>query len=146
MQNLSSSQGEFWVARSSIKSFRFLYLHLVMQLNRYDKLMTRKALESLPNFRWCLGPNCSSGQIHRMGNAEPIMICNSCGFRMCFVHQIPWHRNGISCAEWDLLAGDEKSQDAASAKLLKEITKACPSPSCGWRIQKIDGCDQMTCE
>ncbi|KAH0562384.1 hypothetical protein GP486_002920 [Trichoglossum hirsutum] len=111
---------------------------------RYDNLMTRKALESLPNFRWCLGPNCSSGQVHSMGDAEPIVICESCGFDMCFVHQVPWHKDGISCAEWDVLVGDKNSQDVASAKLLRESTKACPNPSCGWRIQKIDGCDQMT--
>lgn len=37
-----------------------------------------------------------------------------------------------------------QQEDLASTTLLQENTKACPG-NCGWRIEKNDGCDHMTC-
>lgn len=37
-----------------------------------------------------------------------------------------------------------QQEESASNNLLQTNTKACPG-TCGWRIQKIDGCDHMTC-
>jgi hypothetical protein len=33
-------------------------------LDRYDSLMTRAALEKKKDFRWCLSASCKSGQIY----------------------------------------------------------------------------------
>lgn len=38
----------------------------------------------------------------------------------------------------------QQKEESASNNLLQTNTKACPG-TCGWRIQKIDGCDHMTC-
>jgi IBR domain, a half RING-finger domain len=37
-----------------------------------------------------------------------------------------------------------QQEDLASTTLLQAETKACPG-NCGWRIEKNDGCDHMTC-
>jgi IBR domain, a half RING-finger domain len=37
-----------------------------------------------------------------------------------------------------------QQEDLASTTLLQANTKACPG-NCGWRIEKNDGCDHMTC-
>lgn len=38
----------------------------------------------------------------------------------------------------------QQQEESASNNLLQENTKACPG-NCGWRIEKKDGCDHMTC-
>ncbi|KAF7502706.1 hypothetical protein GJ744_005245 [Endocarpon pusillum] len=37
-----------------------------------------------------------------------------------------------------------QKEESASTTLLQTNTKACPG-NCGWRIEKKDGCDHMTC-
>lgn len=39
----------------------------------------------------------------------------------------------------------QQKEESASTILLQTNTKACPG-NCGWRIEKKDGCDHMTCE
>jgi IBR domain, a half RING-finger domain len=38
----------------------------------------------------------------------------------------------------------QRKEESASTTLLQMNTKACPG-NCGWRIEKNDGCDHMTC-
>lgn len=112
---------------------------------RYDILATRRALEqSLPNFRWCLGPNCSFGQEHPDDPKEnPIVVCSSCGFVQCSHHNTPWHTDK-SCEEYDafLIAGSSNAEKR-SEKIIKKIAKRCPG--CERYINKNGGCGHMTC-
>lgn len=113
---------------------------------RYDILATRRALEqSLPNFRWCLGPNCSFGQEHPDDPKEnPIVVCSSCGFVQCSHHNTPWHTDK-SCEEYDafLIAGSSNAEKR-SEKIIKKIAKRCPG--CERYINKNGGCGHMTCK
>lgn len=81
--------------------------------SRYDDLLTRKALEDEPNFRWCINPGCGSGAIYcaddiweEMGcrgmvfEVDPRLTepgrwiqCPNCKFDMCFVHHVPCPTN-----------------------------------------------------
>ena len=38
----------------------------------------------------------------------------------------------------------QQKEESASSSVLQTNTKACPG-NCGWRIEKNDGCDHMTC-
>ena len=67
---------------------------------RYDRLRTRDAITSDPNFIWCTNPSCDAGQVHGSGSDAPIVVCNYCGTKTCFNHQQGWH-DGFSCAEFD---------------------------------------------
>jgi hypothetical protein len=93
----------------------------------------------------CLGPGCNSGQIHDGGYENPIMTCNSCGFQTCFIHKLPWH-TGMTCPQFDARPSDAKraKQEAASKKLLLKTSQLCPG--CKRHIQKVSGCDHMTCK
>ncbi len=61
-------------------------------------------------------------------------ICVTCEASVC-----------IKCCE---LGGEGHVCDPGvlqSMKKIREMTKACPGPDCGERIEKVDGCDQMWC-
>lgn len=111
----------------------------------YEKLLTRSLLASIPDFSWCLNPaGCDSGQENSANNNY--MECVECKYRQCLQHQCAWHANE-TCEQYEYRTSGQKSRDeeAATQKILDEVSKKCPGPNCGWRIQKTDGCDHMTC-
>lgn len=115
----------------------------------YEKLLTRTALSALPEFAWCLSPTCNSGQLNISDSdtTENYMDCVSCGYKQCLHHRVEWHK-GETCTQYDYRTSGQKARDdeAATAAMLDTVSKACPGAKCGWRIQKIDGCDHMTCK
>lgn len=109
-------------------------------------LCTLETMSDMPNFRPCLAPGCDFGQVHELGAAEPIMNCNSCGRRTCFIHEGEWHAD-CTCKEMDVkLADTKRIGNEASARLLAKKTKLCPNGVCGRRIWKSGGCQRMTCQ
>lgn len=110
--------------------------------HRYEDLRIRRTLAGIPEWRWCLGPGCETGQLHAGGNEEPCMTCHQCGFKQCFVHQQKWHE-GFMCDEYDMQRIPNKEEEA-SEKLIPKITRPCPR--CHVKIQKSEGCHHMTCK
>jgi len=110
-------------------------------IHRYNNFLNSK---TLPNFRWCSNPNCTSGQVHSNGDSSPKMICTECSFVTCFTHQRPWHE-GRTCEEFDE-QGDptQKKQEAASEKTVEQSSAPCPS--CSAPVTKISGCPNVRCE
>jgi len=108
---------------------------------RYDTLLLRKQLQSMPDFRWCKNAQCGSGQIHDGGVDRPIMRCHGCNELSCFRHDIPWHYEQ-TCEEVDLLLSTNVN-DVASRTYVISNTKPCPV--CSESIEKNGGCDHMTC-
>ncbi|PQE32898.1 RING finger protein [Rutstroemia sp. NJR-2017a WRK4] len=112
----------------------------------YDKKALMSLMREDPNFTHCLGAGCDGGQIHDGGNDQPIMTCNSCGVKTCFAHKLPWH-TGLTCTEYDEQQRQRLEQEAASAQFMQANNlKQCPNPKCGLRLDKIGGCDHMTCQ
>ncbi|OCK77983.1 hypothetical protein K432DRAFT_302984 [Lepidopterella palustris CBS 459.81] len=116
---------------------------------KFDGLSAREALNDDPNFKWCRGPKCKSGQIHENGVDGNIFRCVACGFRVCVVHEDTWHE-GETCEEYDYRKSgkkekDQKAQEAASVAVISQMTKKCPGKNCTYNIEKNDGCDHMTC-
>jgi hypothetical protein len=117
---------------------------------RYDQLSTREAINDDPDWKWCLRPGCPSGQIHPNGDAEPIITCSECGFRMCAKHNREWH-GGETCQEYDYRVSgqkdrDQAAQEAASQAAVNQLSRKCPGKKCAYSIEKNDGCDHMTCK
>ncbi|KAG9236641.1 hypothetical protein BJ875DRAFT_350598, partial [Amylocarpus encephaloides] len=118
----------------------------IVKANRYDRQQLLATLKDDPNFATCLGPDCLSGQIHELGASEPILTCQVCNFKACFVHKMPWHSNQ-TCTEYDESRKLQAAQhDQRTEEFLSKTTKACPNPACGWRIQKNGGCDHLVCK
>lgn len=111
----------------------------------YDKLTTRNALGACEEFAWCLGANCNSGQLNIDNN--DFMHCANCGYQQCLRHKVPWHK-GETCEQYEYRTSGQKARDEerATEKMIDTVSKKCPGENCGWRIQKTDGCEHMTCK
>lgn len=129
------------------------YVEIHAKAESLQVYYTREALvllETLPEFRVCQSPTCHSGQFHASGAAEPIVTCNDCGFRSCFVHHMPWH-SGKTCVEVDDPGETDEELRARLAREAKDYeqkygkgTKPCPR--CNAVILKKGGCDAMLCK
>jgi hypothetical protein len=127
---------------------RLLCSYRTNMRSRYDRHMVMDSFKNDASFTMCLGPNCNSGQLHEGGIDQPIMKCNACHFKTCFVHNLPWH-SGETCAQFDLPkdgAKERLEQEVASKALLEQTAKRCPNSKCGVPIVKVNGCDHMTCK
>ena len=111
----------------------------------YDKLATRNALGALEEFAWCLKAGCGSGQ-ENIENKH-YMDCVNCGYKQCLKHRVPWH-TGETCGQYEKRTSAEKAreEEKKTEAMLDTLSKKCPGPNCGWRIQKTDGCEHMTCK
>jgi hypothetical protein len=119
---------------------------------RYSRLATREAIQSLPDFRWCAGEGCENGECYPNGERTPRISCSGCGGVNCYIHQRLWHE-GQTCEEFDRVAGADPTQaDAASAAMIHANTKRCPgrregsTTTCNAPIMKNGGCSHMSCE
>ena len=99
--------------------------------------------DSIENFVNGIARNCYSGQIHEEEDATPIVTCHKCEAQSCISHGIPFHHGG-TCAEYDKEREDEINQERASEAYINKRCKKCSD--CGIAIQKISGCDHMTCK
>ncbi|EYE93159.1 BRcat and Rcat domain-containing protein [Aspergillus ruber CBS 135680] len=121
----------------------------------YDNMKTREALEDDGEFITCVRPGCGNGQLHGGGRESPIVVCRSCGTRMCFVHRgAPWHE-GFSCEEYDRLfvyTGSDinhygpinwTTEDLRSQRTIWQIAKPCPR--CNAITEREGGCKYMRC-
>ncbi|KUJ19580.1 uncharacterized protein LY89DRAFT_683399 [Mollisia scopiformis] len=110
----------------------------------YETLQIRSTLSQIPDFRWCLNPTCRNGQIHAQNSLNPILTCNSCGYKACTIHNIKWHKDE-TCEQYDYRISGRKarSEERATEEMIKQTTKRCPR--CKTNIEKVEGCDHMTC-
>jgi hypothetical protein len=117
---------------------------------QYDKLRLLGHLATLPNFRWCLREGCQMGQVYDFSAMHNFpgtrqrsrIVCDACGFEMCFYHQMPWHE-GQTCVDYDADRGDPQAE--ATEEWLRQNTKPCPG-LCGAAVEKKGGCFHMTCQ
>ena len=113
---------------------------------RYDRLATRACISAMPNFRWCLNPECESGQIHEPCSNVSMCKCASCGFKTCVRHNQRWHE-GETCDEFEYrtrVLRQHRVQESKSKIIIEKTTKKCPQ--CKANIEKNGGCDHMSCK
>lgn len=85
-------------------------------------------------------PNCCAPNRAKKGHTKKV-TCSECHFEWCFSCHAPWHK-GMNCKDFK-----------RGSKLFKAWTKsrtegainARPCPKCKVFIQRLEGCDQMSC-
>ncbi|XP_035681742.1 E3 ubiquitin-protein ligase RNF14-like [Branchiostoma floridae] len=133
---------------------------------RYDRLLLQSSLEGMADVVYCPRKSC---QCPVMLEPDSKMAgCTACGYTFCTLCKLAYH--GVSpcrikpddlrkLREEYLAASDEgkkflekrygkKSikqalEETFSEEWLKKYAKECPQ--CGTHIQKLDGCNKMTC-
>ncbi|KAG8762009.1 hypothetical protein FRC11_011710 [Ceratobasidium sp. 423] len=94
-------------------------------LGYYEQLLIRREMGNTEQFVWCKNPICTSGQVHKPGPAQPIVTCNVCRQKSCYIHDRPWHE-GVTCEEFDAKLRKYEEQDRATRTYLVKNTKSCP--------------------
>ncbi|KAL0227390.1 hypothetical protein P9112_014714 [Eukaryota sp. TZLM1-RC] len=107
---------------------------------RYDNLLFKRLVESMPEFRWCAASSCGWGAIIESGEENPIIHCMACAAKTCYIDRVLWHE-GKTCRDYQISVYE--SEENANRNYINQNTKPCPS--CNHGIEKIDGCDHMTC-
>jgi len=111
-------------------------------LDKYEKFTLQRALESIPDLRWCPRPGCGNAMI---GGADTLLMrCSNptCMFSFCFNCKEQWHADA-SCAQYQAWKRDSVSGEKTAQQWIRQNTKNCPT--CLSPIEKNGGCNHMTC-
>nr|XP_060621177.1 E3 ubiquitin-protein ligase RNF14 isoform X1 [Anolis sagrei ordinatus]XP_060621178.1 E3 ubiquitin-protein ligase RNF14 isoform X1 [Anolis sagrei ordinatus] len=133
---------------------------------RYDRLLLQTTLDLMADMVYCPRPGCQTPVMQ-----EPsctMGICSSCNYAFCTLCKMTYH--GVSPCKIsaeklvqlrdEYLAADDTTkkfleqrygkrviqkalEEMESKEWLETNSKACPS--CGTPIEKLDGCNKMTC-
>jgi hypothetical protein len=130
----------------AVFGYNEVYQVLVKSNNRtlfefYDRQLTYQRLEQMSEFSWCPYPGCGSGQLNERNTlAQSRVSCIKCKRMICSFHRTKWH-TGMTCDEYDR---SNLTDDNRTKQWLKKYSKQCPQ--CKSSIQKIGGCDHMSCK
>lgn len=97
----------------------------------YSVFKKNKLLSQNPNLRWCIRLGCEKYVIGKEGSKK---VTCECGTQICFECRNAYHPNK-TC---------EQALDASYKDYLKKNNvQRCPKCKSG--VEKIDGCNHMTC-
>ncbi|KAK3072183.1 hypothetical protein LTR53_007290 [Teratosphaeriaceae sp. CCFEE 6253] len=100
----------------------------------------KATISALPEFRWCTAPTCPFGQLHDEGD---ISRCAACAHKACVTCNTAWHAEE-TCAAYQARTAARAQDEESSAQAIERMAKLCPG--CGRKLEKIGGCDHMTCK
>lgn len=133
---------------------------------RYDRLLLQSTLDLMADVVYCPRPCCQLPVMQEPGGT--MAICSSCNFAFCTLCRLTYH--GVSPCKVtaeklidlrnEYLQADEATkrfleqrygkrviqkalEEMESKDWLEKNSKSCPC--CGTPIQKLDGCNKMTC-
>ncbi|KAM9311593.1 E3 ubiquitin-protein ligase RNF14 [Gastrophryne carolinensis] len=134
--------------------------------SRYDRLLLKSTLDLMSDVVYCPRPSCQTPVMQEPGGT--MGICSSCQYAFCTLCSKTYHgvssckvtSEKLSLLRDDYLTADEEGkrflekrygkrvlqkavEELESMEWLEQNSKSCPR--CGTFIQKIDGCNKMTC-
>jgi IBR domain, a half RING-finger domain/IBR domain/RING-type zinc-finger len=119
-------------------------LSILRPLQSFDELLSiafANYVSSNPTlYSYCPTPDCP--QIYQIGSAGTVVQCSECLTHICTFCKIEWHE-GMSCEEVQE-DRDPTSQEKKNVQLMSELGIK-PCPRCKTLIEKIAGCNHVTC-
>ncbi|KAM9299333.1 E3 ubiquitin-protein ligase RNF14-like [Gastrophryne carolinensis] len=134
--------------------------------SRYDRLLLQSTLDLMSDVVHCPRPSCHTPVMLEPG--ETMAICLGCQYAFCTLCRKTYHgvypceltSEELALLRDDYLAADKEGkrclekqygkhifqisvEELRNMKWLQQNSKSCPR--CGTFIQKIDGCNKMTC-
>ncbi|XP_001514922.1 E3 ubiquitin-protein ligase RNF14 [Ornithorhynchus anatinus] len=133
---------------------------------RYDRLLLQSSLDLMADVVYCPRPDCQTPVMQEPGCT--MGICSSCNYAFCTLCKMTYH--GVSPCKVtaeklidlrnEYLEADEANkrfleqrygkrviqkalEEMESKEWLEKNSKSCPC--CGTHIEKLDGCNKMTC-
>ena len=122
-----SHQCWFYIRESAIR--------VIVPPELYAKYIRFKKVEELnknPFLKWCPKPDCEGYDIGLLQKSK--LECNVCKYEYCFYCGEAWHR-WKKCK----FSRDKELDKWAKANGIKFC------PSCKTKVEKVDGCQHMTC-
>ncbi|KAL5716110.1 RBR-type E3 ubiquitin transferase [Ranunculus cassubicifolius] len=121
-------------------SIHFLFPSNI-QMEKYSRYLLRSYVESNKNIKWCPAPGCDYAVEYALDSAS-YDVCCKCTYEFCWncceeIHR-PVHCSTV--ANWMV----KNSADSENANWLLANSKPCPK--CKRPIEKIGGCNHMTCK
>eukprot|EP01106_Pelomyxa_sp_JSP_P001059 TRINITY_DN1157_c0_g1_i6.p1 TRINITY_DN1157_c0_g1~~TRINITY_DN1157_c0_g1_i6.p1 ORF type:complete len:167 (-),score=40.98 TRINITY_DN1157_c0_g1_i6:62-562(-) len=109
---------------------------------KYEEFLLKRALDTMPDLRWCPKPKCGNAMI--VGGGLMTRCTNPrCRFTFCINCKEEWHSE-ISCEQYQKWKEENSEEDSRYNVWVRQHSKLCPK--CHAAIEKNGGCNHMTCK
>lgn len=115
---------------------------------KYDNFVLIATLKQDPNICWCPSPGCTNA-IFREPTDDTKIVCDACRYQFCSMCKEQWH-DGMSCEDFAQIKDKIEKSVARQASSFSTWTskhnkQVKPCPGCKAFIEKVEGCNHMTC-